>query len=66
MEISTEEITRRITIEADDFLKSKKLVIKTGLGICALSESELLEKLETLYWHGYKACLDKLQIDFEK
>lgn len=64
MVISTEEITHRLTIELDDIAKAKGIVLGAGLGIFSLSETQLLEELETLYWKGYKACLDKLQIDF--
>ena len=66
MSISIEEITRRVTLNTNDVLKVKGIVIMAGLGIATLSDDELLEKLEEIYWQGYKGCLDKLGIDFEK
>lgn len=35
--------------------KAKVAVLQNALGICALSEPELYERLEKIYWLGFKA-----------
>lgn len=34
--------------------KAKSAVLRAALGLCALSEADLLRKLEELYWIGFK------------
>ncbi len=42
-------ITNKLVLDA------KSACIEAGLGICSLDEAKLLERLEALYWNGFKA-----------
>jgi hypothetical protein len=42
-------------MELNEIQKAKIAVLEIALGICALEESELYERLEKLYWMGFKA-----------
>lgn len=39
----------------NEIQKAKIAVLQNALGICALPESELYERLEKIYWLGFKA-----------
>ena len=39
---------------------ARQAVVSAAFGICALDETELFERLESLYWLGAKASLDAL------
>lgn len=42
-------------IESSDVEEAKKAVLEAAFGICALPELELLQRLESIYWKGWKA-----------
>ena len=50
-----------MTIESGikDIEKAKMCVIENSFGIRTLSELDLLNKLEEIYWAGFKAGLEK-------
>lgn len=41
--------------------KAKATVLQNALGICALGELELYQRLEKIYWLGFKASYDREQ-----
>lgn len=42
-------------IGLNEIQKAKVAVLQNALGICALPEPELYERLEKIYWLGFKA-----------
>lgn len=45
-------------MEEQFIVKAKIAAISAGLGLCSLSELELLNRLEKLYFEGFKAGLE--------